>query len=78
MQRVLPTLGGETVLTLKSRPLVATITVIDVYAVSSRIRRDTFVVYKPLLLLAVVYMVLPGIIVALFRWLDARVPQRTA
>ncbi|HMS95479.1 MAG TPA: ABC transporter permease [Tabrizicola sp.] len=78
MQRVLPTLGGETVLTLKSTPLVATITVVDIYAVSSRIRQDTFVVYEPLLLLAVVYMVIAGIIVLLFRWLENRVPQKRA
>ncbi len=78
MQRVLPTLGGETVLTLKATPLVATITVVDIYAVSSRIRQDTFVVYEPLLLLAVVYMAIAGLIVLLFRWLESRVPQRTA
>jgi polar amino acid transport system permease protein len=77
-QRVLPTLGGETVLTLKSTPLVATITVIDIYAVSSRIRQDTFVVYEPLLLLAVVYMAIAGLIVLLFRWLESRVPQKRA
>lgn len=78
MQRVLPTLGGETVLTLKSTPLVATITVVDIYAVSSRIRQDTFVVYEPLLLLAVVYMAIAGLIVLMFRWLENRVPQKTA
>lgn len=78
MQRVLPTLGGETVLTLKSTPLVATITVVDIYAVSSRIRQDTFVVYEPLLLLAVVYMAIAGVIVLMFRWLENRVPQKTA
>ncbi|MBA3910379.1 MAG: ABC transporter permease [Rhodobacter sp.] len=78
LQRVLPTLGGETVLTLKATPLVATITVVDIYAVSSRIRQDTFVVYEPLLLLAVVYMAIAGLIVLLFRWLEARVPQKTA
>ena len=77
-QRVLPTLGGETVLTLKSTPLVATITVIDIYAVSSRIRQDTFVVYEPLLLLAVVYMAIAGLIVLMFRWLENRVPQKRA
>lgn len=78
LQRVLPTLGGETVLTLKATPLVATITVVDIYAVSSRIRQDTFVVYEPLLLLAVVYMAIAGVIVLLFRWLESRVPQKTA
>ena len=76
-QRVLPTLGGETVLTLKSTPLVATITVIDIYAVSSRIRQDTFVVYEPLLLLAVVYMIIAGLIVLMFRWLENQVPVKT-
>jgi polar amino acid transport system permease protein len=78
IQRVLPTLGGETVLQMKATPLVATITVVDIYAVSSRIRQDTFVVYEPLLLLAVVYMAIAGVIVLLFRWLESRVPVKTA
>ena len=33
IRNVLPTLGGETILQLKATPLVATITVIDIYAV---------------------------------------------
>jgi polar amino acid transport system permease protein len=78
LHRVLPTLGGETVLTLKATPLVATITVVDIYAVSSRVRQDTFIVYEPLLLLAVVYMVIAGVIVLLFRRLEAMVPQKRA
>lgn len=78
IRRVLPTLGGETVLQMKATPLVATITVVDIYAVSSRIRQDTFVVYEPLLLLAVVYMAIAGVIVFLFRWLESRVPVKTA
>lgn len=52
VRNVLPTLGGETILQLKATPLVATITVLDIYAVSSRVRSDTFIVYEPLLLLA--------------------------
>ena len=78
VQRALPTLGGETVLQLKATPLVATITVMDIYAVSSRVRQDTFIVYEPLLLLAVVYMCITGLIVLAFRWLERRVPQRVA
>ena len=78
IRRVLPTLGGETVLQMKATPLVATITVVDIYAVSSRIRQDTFGVYEPLLLLAVVYMAIAGVIVFLFRWLESRVPVKTA
>jgi polar amino acid transport system permease protein len=78
IQRALPTLGGETVLQLKATPLVATITVVDSYAVANRIRQDTFIVYEPLLLLAAIYMILTGLIVLGFRWLEARVPQRRA
>ncbi len=78
IQRALPTLGGETVLQLKATPLVATITVVDVYAVASRVRQDTFIIYEPLLLLAVVYMIITGVIVLAFRWLERRIPARVA
>lgn len=78
IQRALPTLGGETVLQLKSTPLVATITVVDIYAVSDRVRQDTFIIYEPLLLLAVVYMSITGLIVLFFRWLERRVPSKVA
>ncbi len=36
--RALPTLAGDTVLQLKATPLVATITMVDIYSVSSRVR----------------------------------------
>jgi polar amino acid transport system permease protein len=76
IRRALPTLGGETVLQLKATPLVATIAVVDLYAVASRVRQDTFIVYEPLLLLAVVYMAITGVIVLMFRLLERRVPSR--
>ncbi len=76
--RVLPTIGGETVLQMKSTPLVATITVIDIYAVASRVRQDTFIIYEPLLLLALVYLIIAGVIVALFAWFESRLPKRIA
>jgi len=72
LQRALPTLGGETVLQMKATPLVATITVIDIYAVASRVRQDTFIIYEPLLLLALVYMVIAGVIALVFRGLERR------
>ncbi|WP_082509863.1 MULTISPECIES: ABC transporter permease [unclassified Rhizobium] len=78
IHRALPTLNGETVLQLKSTPLVATITVIDVYAVISKVRQDTFLTYEPLLLLALIYMCLTGILVILFRKLENRIPTRGA
>lgn len=74
--KALPTLAGETVLQLKSTPLVATITVVDLYAVALRIRQDTFVIYEPLLLLALAYMVLTGLLVWIFNRLEARIPVR--
>jgi polar amino acid transport system permease protein len=76
LHRALPTLAGETVLQLKATPLVATITVVDIYAVASRVRQDTFIVYEPLLLLALIYLVISGIIIVLFRKLEARIPVR--
>jgi polar amino acid transport system permease protein len=78
IHRALPTLSGETVLQLKSTPLVATITVIDVYAVISKVRQDTYLTYEPLLLLALIYLCLTGILVAAFRFLESRIPTREA
>lgn len=76
--RVLPTIGGETVLQLKATPLVSTITIMEIYSVANRVRRDTFIIYEPLLLLAVTYMVMTGMILLFFRWLERRQPTRTA
>lgn len=76
LHRALPTLAGETVLQLKATPLVATITMVDVYSVASRVRQETFVTYEPLLLLALVYMAITGVLVFLFRRLEAKIPTR--
>jgi len=75
LQNVLPTLAGEFVLTLKSTPLAATITVFDVYGVGSIVRQETYRIYEPLLFVAGIYVVLTGIIVLFFSWLERRVPQ---
>ena len=72
LARALPTLGGETVLQLTATPLVATITVIDIYAVASRVRQDTFIIYEPLLLLALIYMAVAGLIALGFRGIERR------
>ncbi len=76
LHRALPTLNGEVVLQLKATPLVATITVIDVYAVISKIRQETYVVYEPMLLLALIYLCLTGILVAVFRHFENKIPTR--
>lgn len=77
-QSVLPTLGGETILQLKATPLVATITVMEVYAVSSRVRQDTLITYEPLLLVAAIYLALAAVIGLGFHWLESRRPRRQA
>lgn len=71
--RVLPALTGEMILLLKSTPLLATITIIDVFAVSSIVRRQTFLTYEPLLLLAFVYFVLSSVLIKVFKRLELRV-----
>ncbi|MFC3074812.1 ABC transporter permease [Shinella pollutisoli] len=78
VHRALPTLTGETVLQLKATPLVATITVIDVYSVISKVRQETFITYEPLLLLALIYLCLTAILVVGFRWFENHIPTRGA
>ncbi len=75
IQNVLPTLAGEFVLTLKSTPLAGVITIFDVYGVGSMVRQETYRIYEPLLLIAGIYILLTGVIVLLFRWLEGRVPR---
>jgi polar amino acid transport system permease protein len=77
LHRALPTLAGDTVLLMKSTPLVATITVVDVYGVISKVRQATYLTYEPLLLLALVYMMLTAVIVFAFRHLENKVPEKT-
>lgn len=75
VQRALPTLGGEVVLQLKATPLVATITMIDAYGAFSKVRQDTYLTYEPLLLLALIYMMIAGLLVVAFRYLENRTPN---
>ena len=75
VQNVFPTLAGEFVLTLKSTPLAATITIYELFGRSTEIRQDTFRIYEPLLLVAGIYLLMTAIIVAVFRWLENRIPK---
>jgi polar amino acid transport system permease protein len=70
--RALPTLGGEVLLQLKSTPLVATVTVLDLYGAITRVRQETLLTYEPLLFIAFVYMCLSAIIVLLVRMIERR------
>jgi len=74
--RALPTLVGETILHLKATPLVATITVVDVYAVISKVRQETLLTYEPLFLLATIYLLLTLILVLAMRQVEKRIPVK--
>ncbi|MFD0915168.1 ABC transporter permease [Pseudahrensia aquimaris] len=75
VQNVFPTLAGEFVLTLKATPLAATITIHELFSRSTEVRQDTFLTYEPLLLVAGIYIILTGIIVVIFRWMENRIPK---
>jgi His/Glu/Gln/Arg/opine family amino acid ABC transporter permease subunit len=66
----LPTLVGETILLLKSTPLVSTITVLDMMGVANYIRVQTFQVYEPLLAAALIYVFLTFVLTRIFRWVE--------
>ncbi len=74
---VLPTLAGEAVLQLKSTPIAMTVTVMELAGVVRyRITQDTYIVYEPLMLLAVIYMCLTFLTVWAFSYLEKMVPQK--
>ncbi|MFS8048753.1 ABC transporter permease [Rhizobium sp. BR 314] len=72
----LPTIAGEVVMQLKATPLAFTVTVMDLYAVASKVRQDTLLVYEPLIVVTVFYLVLTAIVARSFRFLEAQVPVR--
>jgi polar amino acid transport system permease protein len=76
VRMVLPTLTGEVIGQLKSTPLAFTVPVMDLMGVTSRIRQDTYLVYEPLLFLALIYVCLTFIITRAFYYVEAQIPQR--
>lgn len=72
----LPTIAGEVVLQLKATPLAFTVTVMDLYAVAYKVRQDTLLVYEPLLVVTVFYVLVTMLIVRAFRIVEAQVPIR--
>jgi len=75
-RNALPTLGGETILTLKSTPLAALVTVVDLFGAADRARQETYIIYPPLLLVMVIYMILTFIITRIFAAVERQVPAR--
>jgi polar amino acid transport system permease protein len=75
-RNALPTLANETVLMLKSTPLAATVTVLDVFGVILRVRQNTYLTYEPLFTAAIIYMFLTFIITRVFGYIEGQIPQR--
>lgn len=70
--QVLPVLAGETVLLLKSTALASTVAVVDLLGAANLVRAQTFRIYEPLFLVAVVYLALTLTIEAVFGRLERR------
>jgi polar amino acid transport system permease protein len=73
---VLPNLGGDVISQLKSTPVVSTVTVFDLFGVSSKIRQETFHVYEPLLLVAAIYFALTWLLTRAIAAIEAQVPTK--
>ena len=76
LRNALPALGGETILTLKSTPLAALVTVVDIFGVADKVRQETYIIYPPLIMVMVLYMALTFIITQLFSYWEKQVPVR--
>lgn len=69
---LLPTLAGETVMLLKATALASTIAVMDLLGAANLVRAQTYRVYEPLLLVAVVYLCLTLLIETGFNLLEGK------
>lgn len=72
----LPTLAGEIVGQMKATPLAYTITVMDLMGAKAKITSDTYIMYEPLILVAVIYMFLTFFITQAFGYIEKLIPQR--
>lgn len=70
--RAIPTLGGDVIMQLKSTPLVATVTVLDLYGAIGRVRQETLLVYEPLLFLALLYLCVAAVVAAIVGMIERR------
>jgi polar amino acid transport system permease protein len=76
LRNALPALGGETILTLKATPLAALVTVADVFSVADKVRQETYIIYPPLIMVMIIYMLLTFIITRIFNYYEMQIPVR--
>ncbi len=75
-RNALPAIGGETILTLKATPLAALVTVVDIFSVADRVRQETYIIYEPLIMVMMVYLILTFIITRIFGHIERQIPVR--
>lgn len=76
LRNALPALGGETILTLKTTPLAALVTVTDIFSVADKVRQETYIIYPPLIMVMLIYMALTFIITRIFNHVEMQIPAR--
>ncbi|MDQ1847008.1 ABC transporter permease subunit [Gemmobacter fulvus] len=76
IRTALPTIAGGVVLQLKATPLAFSVTVMDLYAVAYKIRQDTLLVYEPLIVVTVFFVLVAVLIAQVFRRIEAQIPIR--
>jgi polar amino acid transport system permease protein len=76
IRNVLPNLGGETISTMKATPLAALVTVVDIFSVADKVRQETYIIYPPLIMIMIVYLILTYIITRIFGHLERQIPVR--
>lgn len=76
LRNALPALGGETILTLKATPLAALVTVEDIFSVADKVRQETYIIYPPLIMVMVIYMILAFVIARISHYFEMQVPVR--
>lgn len=72
----LPTIAGEVVLQLKATPLVFSVTVMDLYGVAYKVRQDTLLIYEPLFVVTVFYILVAIFVVRFFKAIERQIPMR--
>ncbi|MDP8995577.1 MAG: ABC transporter permease subunit, partial [Pseudomonadota bacterium] len=74
--RVYPVLANDVIAQLKTTPVIFTVPVVDMMAVVNRVTQDRLLVYEPLIVVGVIYLILSYLILRFFAVVGRRGPQR--
>lgn len=74
--RSLPVFASDVISQFKSTPVIFTVPVIDLMAVTQHVMQDRLLVYEPLLFIAGVYLLVGFLVLRFFALLQRRMPKR--